>query len=163
MAHRSRTQDSNKIRGKAAAAAITVFATIWPFSVAADPVEDILAEAEDFCASFDDGEFRAGEAVLEVDLDGEEPLDRIVDESVFSCSSMASAYCGSGGCGLHAIVGDRMWSFQAEGWRMTDWDGRPILLVARDGAWCGGAGAQVCFEAVTWSFGEMLTVMPAMR
>jgi hypothetical protein len=34
---------------------------------------------------------------------------------------------------LHAIVDDEVWSFQAEGWRMIDWDGRPILLIARDG------------------------------
>jgi hypothetical protein len=61
---------------------------------------------------------------------------------------------------LHAIVGDEVWSFQAEGWRMIDWDGRPILLIARDGGWCGGVGAQVCYEAVVWSHGKKLTVMP---
>jgi hypothetical protein len=43
---------------------------------------------------------------------------------------------------------------------MIDWEGRPILLIARDGGWCGGAGAQVCYEAVLWSHGKMLTVMP---
>lgn len=69
-------------------------------------------------------------------------------------------YCGSGGCSLHAIVGDTVARFQVEGWKIIDWDGRPILLIARDGGWCGGAGAQICFEAIVWSFGEMLTVMP---
>ena len=43
---------------------------------------------------------------------------------------------------------------------MIDWDGRPILLIMRDGGCCGGAGAQVCYEAVSWSKGRMLTVMP---
>jgi hypothetical protein len=61
---------------------------------------------------------------------------------------------------LHAVVGDQSWSFQAEGWRMIEWDGRPILLIMRDGGWCGGAGAQICYEAVSWSHGQMLTVMP---
>ncbi|MDX5360911.1 MAG: hypothetical protein LPL00_05855, partial [Alphaproteobacteria bacterium] len=81
----------------------------------------------------------------------------------FTCTSARSLYCGSGGCMLHAVIGERSWSFQAEGWRMIAWDGRPILLVARDGGWCGGAGSQLCFEAVVWSFGEMLTVMPPAR
>jgi len=129
-------------------------------AVQADPVADIMAEAEDFCSSFENGTFDAPDAVHPIDLDGEGKMDSIVDTSRFACSSMASAYCGSGGCTLHAVVGDASWSFQAEGWRMIDWDGLPILLIARDGGWCGGAGAQLCFEAVTWSAGEMLTVMP---
>lgn len=136
-------------------------AALWPAFASADPVEDILAEARDVCASYENGVFDAGDAVSEADLDGDGMPDRVVDESRFSCTSMASAYCGSGGCMLHAVIGERAWSFQAEGWRMIDWDGRPILLVARDGGWCGGAGAQLCFEAVTWSHGEALTVMPA--
>lgn len=127
----------------------------------ADPVADILANAAAECATFENGVFEPGNAVIAVDLDDEEPGDRIVDTSRFSCSSMASFYCGSGGCTVYAVIGDRSWEFQAEGWRMIDWDGRPILLIARDGGWCGGAGSQLCFEAVVWSFGEMLTVMPA--
>jgi hypothetical protein len=64
---------------------------------------------------------------------------------------------------LHAIAGDKIWSSQADGWRMMDGDGRPILLIARDGGWCGCARAQVCYEAVVWSHGKMLTVMPQAR
>ncbi len=60
---------------------------------------------------------------------------------------------------MHAVIGDRDWNFLAEGWRMTDWDGLPILLIARDGGWCGGAGSQLCFEAVTWGQGQILSVM----
>ena len=126
----------------------------------ADPVQTILNDASAFCASYENGVFDAGDAVQSVDLDGDGTPDSIVDESRFSCSSMASAYCGSGGCMVHAVIGDRSWDFQSEGWRMLDWNGRPILLIARDGGWCGGAGSQLCFEAVTWSSGEMLTVMP---
>ncbi len=105
----------------------------------ADPVDDILANAAAECAGFENGTFDAGDAVIDVDLDGEEPSDRIVDTSRFSCSSMSSFFCGSGGCTLYPVVGDRSWEFQAEGWRMIEWDGRPILLIARDGGWCGGA------------------------
>ncbi len=126
----------------------------------ADPVADIVAEARGFCESYENGVFTEGEAVTEVDLDGEGDPDRIVDEGRFSCSSMASAYCGTGGCNIHAVIGDRAWTFQSEGWKIIDWAGSRILLIARDGGWCGGYGAQLCFEAVTWSDGEMLTVMP---
>lgn len=141
-------------------AKIAVFLFLVAGAAYADPVDDIIAEARDFCASFENGEFDAGEAVTEVDLDGDGVLDRIVDSAAFSCSSMASAYCGSGGCEIYPVIGDRSWSYQAVGWRMIDWDGRPVLLVARDGGWCGGAGAQVCYEAVAWSEGDTLSVMP---
>ena len=140
--------------------ALAALLAALPGLAGADPVETILAAAAADCASFENGAFSAGEAVIEADLDGAEPLDRLVDTSRFTCSSAASMYCGSGGCTLHAVIGDESWSFQAEGWRMTDWDGRPILLIARDGGWCGGAGSQICFEAVSWSAGMMMTVMP---
>jgi hypothetical protein len=129
----------------------------------ADPVEDILARAAEDCRAFNAGEFAANDAVVEVDLDGDGPDDALVDESRYTCSSAASMYCGSGGCMLHAVAGGTTSVFQAEGWKIVDWDGRPVLLVARDGGWCGGAGAQLCFEAVAWSDGRMLTVMPEMN
>jgi hypothetical protein len=132
---------------------------LLPGAALADPVSDILASASADCARFENGVFDPGDSVIDVDLDGEAPTDRVVDTARFSCSSMASFYCGSGGCTIYAVIGDRSWDFQAEGWRMIDWDG-PILLIARDGGWCGGAGSQLCYEAVVWSHGEMLTVMP---
>ncbi|MCP1335278.1 hypothetical protein [Futiania mangrovi] len=129
----------------------------------ADPVDAILAAARSDCAAFENGVFHANDAVVEADLDGAAPADRLVDSSRFTCTSARSLYCGSGGCTLHAVIGERSWSFQAEGWRTIAWGERPILLVARDGGWCGGAGSQLCFEAVVWSHGEMLTVMPPAR
>jgi hypothetical protein len=127
---------------------------------AADKVGEILQAAQQACASFENGQFDNTNAIVEVDLTGNGQTDTLVDESRFSCSSAASMYCGSGGCMLHAIVDDESWRFQAEGWQMIEWHERPILLIARDGGWCGGAGAQLCYEAVTWSNGDMLTVMP---
>lgn len=131
--------------------------------LAADPGATIISKARGACEGYENGVFDQGEAVSKIDLTGDGTLDTVIDESDFSCSSSKSLYCGTGGCMLHAIVDDEVWSFQAEGWRMMDWDGRPILLIARDGGWCGGAGAQVCYEAVVWSHGKMLTVMPQAR
>lgn len=126
----------------------------------AGPVDTILAEAAASCTSFENGVFDPRDAVTQVELSGAAPSETIVDESRFACSSAASMYCGSGGCMLHVVDGDTVATFQSEGWRVIDWDGRPILLISRDGGWCGGIGAQSCVEAVTWSLGEMLTVMP---
>ncbi|MEM1429804.1 MAG: hypothetical protein AAGG09_10130 [Pseudomonadota bacterium] len=117
--------------------------------------------ADTFCRSFEDGTFDAGDAVHQVELDGAPPFDTIVDSSAFLCTSMATAYCGTGGCSLWTIVGDTVTEFQAEAWRMIEWEGRPILMIARDGGWCGGFGAEQCFEALTWSDGRILTVMPS--
>lgn len=140
--------------------ALTALLLLPAAPAAADPVDDILAAAAADCSSLDNGVFEAPDSVIQIDLDGDGEPDRIVDTSNFKCSSALSLYCGSGGCVIHAVIGEASWEFQAEGWRMIDWDGRPILLIARDGGWCGGAGAQVCYEAVVWSHGDMLTVMP---
>ena len=129
-------------------------------ALAADTGATIISKARLACESYENGVFDQGKAVSRIDLTDDGIPDTVIDESDFQCSSAKSLYCGSGGCKLHAIVGDESWSFQAEGWRMIDWEGRPILLIARDGGWCGGAGAQVCYEAVVWSHGKMLTVMP---
>ncbi|MGC9419972.1 MAG: hypothetical protein ACP5EN_13475 [Rhodovulum sp.] len=129
-------------------------------AVATAGVDRIVAAARNMCTGYENGIFSQGDAVSAVDLDGDGDLDALIDESRFGCSSAASMYCGSGGCMLHAVIDDQAWAFQAEAWRMIDWNGRPILLIARDGGWCGGAGAQVCYEAVSWSHGQMLTVMP---
>lgn len=141
--------------------ALATLAALVAGPAAADPVTALIAQAEAACRSFENGMFEPGDAVTEIDLDQDGSPDRVVDESRFGCSSAASMYCGTGGCMLHAVVGDQVTSFQAEGWRMIDWAGRSVLLVARDGSWCGGAGAQLCFEAVVWSGGQPLTVMPS--
>lgn len=140
-----------------ALAAIAYAATALP-AHSAGLADYVVAEARKVCEGFGNGKFDAGDAVQQVDLDADGALDTVIDESKFSCSSAASLYCGSGGCMLHTVVGDKKNSFQAEGWRMIDWDGRPILLLARDGGWCGGAGAQLCFQAIYWSMGDMLTM-----
>ncbi|MEM6942761.1 MAG: hypothetical protein AAF565_03295 [Pseudomonadota bacterium] len=140
--------------------ALAALVLLVPSATLADPVETILARAKADCAGFENGRFEANDAVTKIDLDGDDAPDILLDESRFTCTSAASMYCGSGGCQLHAIVGDTATSFQAEGWRVIDWNDRPVLLVMRDGYWCGGIGAQSCVEAVVWSQGQRLTVMP---
>lgn len=141
--------------------AVAVLFLISPHAGAQTAMDGILAEARAACESFEGGTFEPGDAVTEVDLTGDGQADHLVDEGRFSCSSAASMYCGSGGCMLHAVVGDSVTSWQATGWRTIDWGGAHILLVGRDGGWCGGAGAEVCFEALNWSGDRFLSVRPA--
>ncbi len=140
---------------------LMLLACLLAAPAAADPAGDILAAAEAACAGFKNGVFDPRDAVTAIDLTGDGAPDALIDESAFACSTAASLYCGSGGCMLHAIVGDSVTSLQATGWRTLDWGPARILLVGRDGGWCGGAGSQVCFEALTWSDGRFLTVGPA--
>ncbi len=127
---------------------------------AADPVTAILDRAAAACTGLENGTFDPGEAVQPVDLTGDGQHNILIDEGKFSCTSAASMYCGSGGCQLHAIVDNQVTTWQATGWRTLTWGPATILLIGRDGGWCGGAGSEVCFEALNWSGDRFLTVMP---
>lgn len=143
------------------ALAIILAATAGLPARAGMPVEKLLAQASATCAAIDGGIMTVPEgAVTEVDFSGENSGDALLDESKLVCSTAASAYCGSGGCMLHAVIGDKVTSWQATGWRIIDWEQDKILLIGRDGGWCGGVGAERCYEAVVWSDGRFLTVAP---
>ena len=61
---------------------------------------------------------------------------------------------------LNLVVDGSVRAWQATGWQMIEWGPDTILLIGRDGGWCGGAGAEVCYEALVWSNGQVLTVGP---
>jgi hypothetical protein len=121
-----------------------------------------MAEAVADCALFENGNLMVGEeSTNSVDLTGDGVPEVILDTEFLRCSTMAGpAYCGSGGCSLFAFVGDETYEWQALGWRVIDWDGAPVLLIGRDGGWCGVSSAGYCFEALNWNGETFLTVMP---
>ncbi|WP_050932162.1 hypothetical protein [Aestuariivita boseongensis] len=125
--------------------------------------QQLIDRAAADCQAFENGEFDQGDAVIEIELRSQfGTVDaELVDESQYACSSAASLYCGTGGCMLNLIVNGETMAWQATGWRLIDWGPDRILLIGRDGGWCGGAGAEVCYEALVWSNGKMLTVGPA--
>ena len=138
---------------------LTLFAT--PLLSQENPlVGALLNDAAEACGSYEDGTFEPGDGVstLTLEPDGTEVI--LIDEGRFSCSTAVSMYCGSGGCVLHAVIGEYVASWQATGWRTVDWNGDTILLIGRDGGWCGGIGAEWCYEAVNWLNGRFMTVMP---
>lgn len=124
--------------------------------------QKLIDRAAADCRAFNDGEFDPGEAVTQIELRSQfgSVQAELVDESEYACSSAASLYCGTGGCMLNLIVDGTIRAWQATGWRLIDWGPDSILLIGRDGGWCGGAGAEVCYEAIVWSNGKILTVGP---
>lgn len=123
----------------------------------------LIERAASDCKSFENGEFDEGDAVTEITLRSQfgNVVAELVDESKYACSSAASLYCGTGGCMLNLVVDGMAQAWQATGWQVIEWGPNTILLIGRDGGWCGGAGAEVCYEALVWSNGKVLTVGPA--
>lgn len=142
------------------ASLLFIFFFSAPAPAASPEAQRLLDQASDDCKSFENGLFDAGDAVVPIELTSQYGMieAEVVDTSKFACSSAASLYCGSGGCMLNLIVGDATYAWQATGWRLIDWGPDRILLIGRDGGWCGGSGAEVCYEAVVWSGDRLLTV-----
>lgn len=124
--------------------------------------QQLIDRAAADCQSYENGEFDQGNAVTEIELRSQfgGVSAELVDESQYACSSAASLYCGTGGCMLNLVVNGATMAWQATGWRLIDWGPDSILLIGHDGGWCGGAGAEVCYEALVWSNGRILTVGP---
>lgn len=122
----------------------------------------LVEQAAADCRALENGDFEVGEAVKNIELRSQFGVveAELIDESQYACSSAASLYCGTGGCMLNLVIDGAVSAWQATGWRLVDWGPDRILLIGRDGGWCGGAGAEVCYEAVVWSNGSILTVGP---
>ncbi len=129
---------------------------------ASQETQGLIERAASECKSFENGEFDQGDAVSEITLRSQfgDVVAELVDESEYACSSAASLYCGTGGCMLNLVVDGSVRAWQATGWQLIEWGPDTILLIGRDGGWCGGAGAEVCYEALVWSNGQVLTVGP---
>lgn len=132
--------------------------TLAAAPVGAGPVDDILAEAEKDCASFENGLLTVGPgAVTEAELTGEGTPETVVDWSAFQCSTMASAWGGTGGSLLTVVAGGVRHDFLTLGWTVADLGG-PVLVLALHGSECGGSGVDRCAEALVWSGGRFLSV-----
>lgn len=125
----------------------------------ADPANQLVAAARSSCETLEDGEFAMeADYLVALDLDGDGQPEQLVDESRFACSSSASLFAANGGSMLHAIVQGRVFSWQANAWRIVDWGEDRILLLAQHGSQCGGHGYQHCYEAVVFSEGQPMTL-----
>lgn len=141
---------------------LAVLVDTLPASAISPEAQELIDRAAADCRGFENGEFDAGSAVTNIELRSQFGAveAELVDESEYACTTAASLYCGTGGCMLNLIVSGTMQAWQATGWRLVEWGPDQILLIGRDGGWCGGAGAEVCYEALVWSNGKILTVGP---
>lgn len=118
----------------------------------AQTVEAVLAQAKADCAGIDNGSFTAPpEAVVQVDLTGDGTPESVVDSGLFQCSTSASYWGGTGGNWLAVIIAGQQVDLMAQAWQVTPFEGLPVLMLWHNGSECGGAGADVCAEALVWS------------
>lgn len=133
---------------------ILAFALLAPIALSAQdlpaPVQAVVDDARADCESFEAGEFAAeGSAVQQIDLTGSGE-GWIVDTGKMSCSSAASMYCGSGGCGLSMVVGDSVTERIAARWQVMTFFSAPVVLLNVHGSLCGGINPTPCVEALVW-------------
>jgi hypothetical protein len=136
---------------------IALCLTLSPIPALAS-VETILSDAAAMCTEQDNGVFSSAGAVRSLDVTGDGQPETLVDELLFTCSTAASLYGGSGGSMIHVIVGDVQSDFLVQGYELLTWAGRTILLLAVHGSSCSSIGADPCFEALVWNGERFLSV-----
>lgn len=111
----------------------------WP-----PEVDAIIAEGSALC----DGTFTSGpDAVTQVDLDGDGSPDWVVDSGAFQCSTSATLYCGTQGCGVDTLIDGIRAGFNLHDWGIETRNGTTYLTAPNDQ---GGTTRFV------WSDGEWL-------
>ncbi|MCA3440771.1 MAG: hypothetical protein INF50_10635 [Rhodobacter sp.] len=139
-------------------------AFVWLLPAAAFADADaILADAAKACAEQDNGVFASEGAVRQIDMTGDGTEDTIVDEALFTCTTAASLYAGSGGSMIHVFVNGAQSSFLVQGYETVRWGDNLIVLLALGGTDCNTINANPCFEALTWVEDRFVTVRPAVE
>jgi hypothetical protein len=99
------------------------------------------------------GQFNAAsDAVMKFDLNGDGKPDEIVDEGKFACSTAASLYCGTGGCGLHLIVDGKDHNYLSQVWSVASLGEAKIILFGVH--WSACKYKSPCVRGVVWRDGK---------
>jgi hypothetical protein len=139
-------------------------AFVWLLPAAAFADADaILADAAKACAEQDNGVFASEGAVRQIDMTGDGTEDTLVDEALFTCTTAASLYAGSGGSMIHVFVNGAQSSFLVQGYETVRWGDNLIVLLALGGTDCNTINANPCFEALIWVEDRFVTVRPAVE
>ena len=126
--------------------------------VAAQPVEDLPAPlqaaietARTDCAAFENGTLEVPrDAITRTDLTGNGERDLVLDLGKLQCSSMASLYCGTGGCSVLFAVGGTVTERLSKGWTVQRFGFMTVVLNQVHGSACGGTNLNPCVEAMVW-------------
>ena len=107
------------------------------------------------CNAFEGGELQLEDgAIQRVDLNGDSEEDWVLDEFFFRCSTAASLFCGTGGCGVNFQIGDAMTSRLAKGWDVLSMPPFSLVLLQVHGSNCGGTNVNPCVDALAWDTEE---------
>lgn len=134
---------------------IAALIALTPVPALAVTVDEVIAEAGAFCASFDNGTITVGpEVVHPVELTGEGTPETVIDWSGIDCSTMASPWGGTGGSTLTVLIDGQRFDHMALAWQVVDFYG-PVLLLSQHGVNCGATGADRCVQALVWTAGKL--------
>ncbi len=134
---------------------IAALMALAPVSALAVTVNEVIAEAKAFCASFEGGTITVGpQAVHPVELTGEGKPETVIDWSGIDCSTMASPWGGTGGSTVTILIGGQRFDHMTLAWEVVDFDG-PVLLLSQHGVNCGATGADRCVQALVWTAGRL--------
>jgi hypothetical protein len=113
----------------------------------------ILQKAKRDCNSFENGSFHSTEKAITLhDITGDGRPEEFVDASQFSCSTALTLWGGTGGTYLWVIVEGKTHEFLAHKWRLVDFDGQQVLLLAVHSSQCSDEIGP-CYRALVWQEG----------
>ena len=108
-------------------------------------LKSLIDEGADMCLE-PEGFYLTDDAIRVIELPETGESLTVLDESEFICPTMASVYCGSGGCSVHFLLEKESISLQLQGWEYKDGQ----LLFGAHGTACGNEnGSNTCFMTVT--------------
>lgn len=117
----------------------------------------IVQNAKQECNGIDNGEFHSTEkAITSYDITGDGQMEEVVDAAQFSCSTALTLWGGSGGTFLWVVAPDKTYEFLAHRWRMIDFDGQSVLLLAVHSSQCSD-DIGPCYRAFVWQDGFRTT------
>lgn len=95
-----------------------------------------------------------------LDLGPDYPPVEIFVSTDWGCPEPPGVHWHTGGGEIMLRAEGQVYRATARGWAVLHAWETPVVLLSRHGGYCGGAGYQPCFEAVTWSDGTWLSVGP---
>ena len=132
------------------------FIMLPALAVAGEPLPlatQIVQQAKQECNSLDNGSFHSTEKTITLhDITGDGRPEEFVDASQFSCSTALTLWGGTGGTFLWVIVEGRPCEFLAHKWRVVDFDGQQVLLLAVHSSQCSD-DIGPCYRALVWQEG----------
>lgn len=113
----------------------------------------IVQQAKQDCNSLENGVFHStGKEITRHDINSDGQLEEFIDTSQFTCSTALTLWGGTGGTYLWVIVEGEAYDFLAHKWRLVDFDGQQVLLLAVHSSQCSD-DVGPCYRALVWRDG----------